>query len=114
MAGRRIIVALGLPQRIKRRVWFERQIHRTMAAGKVINDRLQKDTAARLRSYSEWTMISAALSAFMQRFRKPTLSCWLLGFLVLLAAAAAAAAAHPLSGHKLLVTSIRTGDTEIF
>jgi TolB protein len=29
-------------------------------------------------------------------------------------AAAATAAVHPLAGHKLLVTSIRTGDTEVF
>ncbi len=42
-----------------------------------------------------------------------TLSFAITAFLVL-SAATAGAAAHPLSGHKLLVASIRTGDTEIF
>ncbi len=42
------------------------------------------------------------------------MGCWIVGFIVLLDAAAVAAVAHPLFGHKLLVTSIRTGDTEIF
>jgi len=34
--------------------------------------------------------------------------------LLLCLAASARAAVHPLAGHKLLVTSIRTGDTEVF
>jgi Tol biopolymer transport system component len=32
----------------------------------------------------------------------------------LLGAVTLAAADHPLAGHKLLVTSLRTGDTEVF
>ncbi len=50
----------------------------------------------------------------MHNLRKPVLKCGMVGFPVLLCVAAATAAVHPLSGHKLLVTSIRTGDTEIF
>jgi len=42
------------------------------------------------------------------------LSYLAIGFLCFWCPAEAVAAVHPLSGHKLLVTSIRTGDTEIF
>ena len=44
---------------------------------------------------------------------KLTLSYTTTGFFVFLCAAAAIAAAQPLSGQELLVTFIRTGDTEI-
>ncbi len=45
---------------------------------------------------------------------KLSLSYLTAGLFVLLCATRTTAAVHPLSGHKLLVTSIRTGDTEIF
>ena len=35
-------------------------------------------------------------------------------FLLLVGAGTVTAAIHPLAGHKVLVTSIRTGDTEVF
>ncbi len=50
----------------------------------------------------------------MRTSSKSVLGLWIPGLLVFLCAAAATAAVHPLSGNKLLVTSIRTGDAEVF
>ncbi len=50
----------------------------------------------------------------MRTLSKSVLGLWILRPLFFLCVTAATAALHPLSGHKLLVTCIRTGDTEVF
>lgn len=98
-------------QRNKRRGWFERQIPSALNAGLVITGCCSKPIAFAFRLAQDKRCTKRHV---MRTLSRTVLRCGIVGFLAFLCAARVAVAAHPLSGHKLLVTSIRTGDTEIF